>query len=264
MFDLDGIENAIDIAVGSHGGCVLLAHGNVECWGSAEPGHQGDASGENDATRRRDLKLPEAAVDVAVSDTHACAVLDDGRVFCLGVDDYGEVTGEPHDISSRRIVQEPIAVAGIHDAVKVALNMDRTCVLHRSGSVTCFGFVRGGPGVGDIGRSVVRGIDDVVDLVSSRVATCAVGANASLRCWGLSTCGSIAEDVMVRGEDGCSVQHVTAPVSVEGFTTVRNVGMDEGATCVIDGNSEVWCRGWRWDDGLGFAVSGPEPYRVRL
>lgn len=109
-------KNFVDVKLGFFGGCVLIEEGSVACWGTVSPSVElrggsidfGPASAEV-------VRLPRPAVQIAVGENHACAVLDDGTVYCHGNNAYGQVNtelGDGHDYD----FTPPVAVPGIIDA----------------------------------------------------------------------------------------------------------------------------------------------------
>ncbi len=58
--------------------------GQLLCWGANEWGQLGDGTEERALEPRMHAGLPGTPVSVAVGGRHACALLDDGRVYCWG------------------------------------------------------------------------------------------------------------------------------------------------------------------------------------
>jgi hypothetical protein len=98
---------AVDTLAGGRRGC-LVVDGHVECW------HPGVAE-------RRRIVGVESAQEITVGRAHACARTSRGAVLCW------DFSGTPGS-----------AVEATTEAVAVQARDDRTCVLHRSGSVSCW------------------------------------------------------------------------------------------------------------------------------
>jgi alpha-tubulin suppressor-like RCC1 family protein len=82
-----------------------------------------------------DAGPPGVFLDVAVGQGFACALADDGRVFCWGHADWGGLgDGE---ISNERAIAR--AVSGIDDVTAIAVGNEHACALRSSGEVWCWG-----------------------------------------------------------------------------------------------------------------------------
>lgn len=110
--------------------CAILDSGELWCWGS-----QFDGTPYPIPTH-----IPELThvTRVALSSTHACAVVDAGasvhEVWCWGFSNNGEL-GDGLNTPSFT----PVQAVGISDAVDVVVSDEATCVLHATGLVGCFG-----------------------------------------------------------------------------------------------------------------------------
>jgi alpha-tubulin suppressor-like RCC1 family protein len=183
-------------------------------------------------------------VQVKCEDNAGCAVTEDGRLFCYDVQRLGS--------GCRADFQE---VPDVADATSVSMSMDEICVLHRDGTVSCakLGWAPSGESQrGEFGT--VPGLGGVVQLRSSRIATCGLLQSGELRCWGLSGCGSLGIS------EGCEFTEVSTPISVQHGLETRLFGMQDGLTCSLDANDDVWCWGLSgWD---GEAKGSPVPRRI--
>jgi len=136
----------VALARGSQGShqCGVRDDGRAVCWGNNDDGQLGDGTHVGGPTPVTvvDLSAPsqrlEGVVRVARGWHHTCAVVQDGRVFCWGRGVNGELGLGP-------IVDAPTAlpVVGITDGAEVAASSSTTCVVHKSGRVSCFGLVAG-------------------------------------------------------------------------------------------------------------------------
>ena len=249
----------VDVKVGFFGGCALVEEGSVACWGSLSPNLL--LRGDSGPDSLELVALPRPAVQIAVSDAHTCAVLDDGSVYCHGQESYGQVTGQLRDGRELAFVA-PTAVPGINDAKQVSLTMDGTCVLHATGKVTCFG-AAGSAGLGPTGTPSAYGqpaeLEHVTHLNSNRHAVCARVEGDELFCWGISSCGTF-DDSEASCEEFASWDR---PRRVSHRPSVDVFGLHDSLLCTSDGQLS-FCSGWRWDDDLGRAVAEPIAYTVAL
>jgi alpha-tubulin suppressor-like RCC1 family protein len=262
VFGLDGSSpgrRALQVAADSSTTCALLETGAVQCWGSGVAGQLGNGqSGLSEfSTRPVDVLTVDGvlntAVDVDVSNRHACAVLDSGAVVCWGIDENG-VLG---DGSNGALVRStPVAVLGLGGAgphaVRVALGPSTSCVLLDSGGVMCWG----GEHVGDGGMTTrhapvaVSGIDGVVSsatqLSVGADGACAALDDGSLVCW---------------GDTPATVTGLTG-----GGTSVTDVAVGSFHRCVVlsDGTARCWGsdNAGQVGDGIDDGATEPLPTQV--
>ena len=81
-----GVENAVDLAVGDHHGCVVLAEGAVACWGSNDLAQLGVGDRVDHALVPGTVvqNSMRSAVMVAAGKDHTCAVDRSGGLWCWG------------------------------------------------------------------------------------------------------------------------------------------------------------------------------------
>jgi alpha-tubulin suppressor-like RCC1 family protein len=77
--------------------------------------------------------LPAAAT-VTAGGAHSCAALTDGRVFCWGANDQGQL-GDGDNVPSL----VPVPVPALTAVVQVAAGRAHTCARQRDGAVWCWG-----------------------------------------------------------------------------------------------------------------------------
>lgn len=146
-----------------------------------------------------------AARTIAVSQSHACVVLD-GAVKCFGTNLYGQF-GVNDDTNKVPFQRPPTTVPGIRDAVEVEVSGDKTCARHSDGTVSCWGVNRygglGAPANEPCGHKnsercriepeKVAGLANVVKIVSSNSRSCALLADGTMKCWGGGAPGDTGE-----------------------------------------------------------------------
>jgi hypothetical protein len=148
-----GIDDAVDVAVGSGSVCVVHASGGVSCWGSLSsspvPVRMPDVAdavsvsaftsrtcalhrdGHETCWTRNGAQVdttrsssPAGSVAVDRSGSMACAMVHDATVQC-----WGGVVGS----------QEPVPVPGITGVTSISVGGARGCVTLGDGSARCFG-----------------------------------------------------------------------------------------------------------------------------
>jgi alpha-tubulin suppressor-like RCC1 family protein len=232
----------------------------ILCWGENQNSLLGQGSGQNYATLNQ-LNVPTEVVgiaavstDVAVHQTHACAVVT-GSLRCWGRDDFGEVTGTSTH-GEIPVVQTPIA-SGIQTTAgrKVAVGYSTTCAIVTSpaGGVKCFGRGDlGALGTGSFASSAdelaVTGVTGATSLAASDNAFCAVISGGSVKCWGLNFSGELGN-----GTNKTS----NLPVTVQGISDASAISGQGDSFCALRSGGGVKCWG---DGGVGQLGDGTALY----
>lgn len=120
-----GIRDAVGISAGKYETCAIIRGGSVSCWGLNANGQLGNNSFENSFTPVpvKGLPGPVVALDVAKHTEyyaagprwfggHACALIDNGTVWCWGNNTYGQL-GDGTFSQSRAV---PVTVKGLDTA----------------------------------------------------------------------------------------------------------------------------------------------------
>ncbi|MFO8073989.1 MAG: hypothetical protein R6V85_19170 [Polyangia bacterium] len=161
---------AVEADLGSGAACALLESGSLMCWGDNHWGQLGDGTTED-----REKPVPVVGLDgvqivgftMGSVGSHACALADDGRVFCWGNNQRGQVgTGEISDELSAWKVTEPSEVVGLSEPiVSVSAGTAHTCAVGASGAVYCWGKNSDGQLGNGRDRSACESDDDSCQLV---------------------------------------------------------------------------------------------------
>jgi len=184
---VDGLTDAIQIAVGFSSTCAVRITGEVVCWGKNDAGQLGDGTRVDRLTPTAVSGLTDVK-QVAVGFNHACATRTDGDVWCWG----GNTTGQLGN-GTRTSSNTPTR-ASITNAAKVSAGSQSTCVAQGSGSVLCWG---SGASVGDgvftahPYPTIVANIFDAVETSVGVLPVCARLASGEVRCWGDNRDGAI-------------------------------------------------------------------------
>jgi alpha-tubulin suppressor-like RCC1 family protein len=201
---------------------------------------------------------PESFVSVAVGGDHLCAIRSDGRAFCWGF-------GERGQLGSGKIegfLAAPVEVVGLPAATAISAGGEFTCALTAAGGVYCWGndeYGQVGDGVADINAS--RPAPFAVPLPSAAVAvtaggyhfggghSCALLASGAVYCWGADQAGQIGD-----GKSGFNV-FSTAPFVVAGLPPIQAIAAGGMHTCALAADGRVFCWG---DDAAGQIGDGHE------
>eukprot|EP00004_Rigifila_ramosa_P017984 TRINITY_DN4428_c1_g1_i2.p1 TRINITY_DN4428_c1_g1~~TRINITY_DN4428_c1_g1_i2.p1 ORF type:complete len:1188 (-),score=177.39 TRINITY_DN4428_c1_g1_i2:1739-4816(-) len=188
-----------DLSAGPAHVCLLSAAGQVACWGANESGQLGiginsvnptvgDQPGEMPPQA---VTLLAAAVQVKCGQEHTCALLSSDQLQCWGRNRYGQL-GAGWD--SATVTAIPGPALNIPPIASLALLQSSTCVLYRTGGVTCWGYNNNGQlGFGDtntryspISQTIDLGSPSVFSVASgaSALHVCALLTDGELKCWG--------------------------------------------------------------------------------
>jgi len=242
-----GLAGIQAITAGAAHTCALEADGSVACWGSDIACEIGDrcAPGSQDPSDAAPVLTPTAvpglgaaalaiqagAVDRA-SLGFTCALLTGGTISCWGDDALGlapdsATTGIP-----------ATAIAGVTDAVAMAIGGTFGCDVRSTGAAECWGLgPLGQPGTDVTTHSAtpitVAGLSDVRALAAGWFHACALRNDGTVACWGANTSGQLG--------DGTATDSPT-PVEVTGLTdaVAISVGAYESCALLADGSLRCW------------------------
>ena len=135
---------------------------------------------------------------------------------------------------------------------QLALGDNHTCLLHSTGTVSCWGWNQYGQ-TGQSNETIVTGEETITGLVGIQAVsagayhTCALDQQGQVWCWGRNNDGQLG--------DGTN-QDSPTPVLVRGFLDRMIQAISAGSmhTCAIDRQGGVWCWGSNRNGKLGQAV----------
>jgi len=219
-----------------------IAGGEVFCWGNNNSRIVA-ANGNYFAAPTRIANVG-AAIDIAVGQTSACAVLGDGAVRCWGDGRRGTMTQEAYRDYN---IRGPVTLPHINNAVKITGGFNNFCVLDVISELVCWGSNPNGQlGTGTaeplfVGRRPLReiGFVDVqaVDVSMGSAHTCAVLVTGAVKCFGMNLSGQM-------GLDPALSPFSAVPRIADGLRTrAVSVIASTDATCVTDTEGQVWCFG---------------------
>lgn len=232
---VDGVERAVEVAVGAHHACARTEEGRVLCWGRNREGQLGDGTAQ-----ARSRAVPVAGIrgasDLAIGRHESC-VVEDGRVRCWGraagrilAAGAGSTPRPPPQQDELTVVDVP----GIGDAIAVTLGSGSRlhgCALEADGAVACWGAnacgqSRGATSTGGDAPAAIEGVEDAVAVRAGGRFTCALAARGRVLCWGCTPDG----------------ERRPAPTGVPGVTAV-SIEAGERHACVITPRGLVQCWG---------------------
>jgi alpha-tubulin suppressor-like RCC1 family protein len=259
-----GVENAVEVSIGNNSTCVRTSDAAVDCWGLGSSGQLGTDAGAvpcasgntcNPAPQR--IPLPAPAKRVTTGEPYACALLEDGTVWCWGDNTYGELgNGSPGGSHA-----SPVKVALTTDVTDVAAGRGRpaTCVTKTDGAIWCWGINYRGL-LGHVGNDLqcpapTGGTVDCNPVPSpigsftgfsaptvSQVA-CANGGGKGIYCWGYNGMGQLGLGTVD------NLDHSTpAPITV---TNPALIAPGLNHVCSLDAQGQVSCWGFNFWGEIG-------------
>jgi alpha-tubulin suppressor-like RCC1 family protein len=241
------------------------AHGGASASGSTSGGGLDGGDGGTDAADTGggdgDAAPTQGPVEVVVggdeeeaNNHHACARYADGRVFCWGLNTWGQAGADP---AAMNMVLTPVQVMGLTDAVKLAAGSSHSCALRATGNVVCWG----DNGLGELGvPPAVSGLATpmpqavtlpltATDVSAGDVWTCATLKDGSLYCWGAD--GG-------RFGTGTAGPNTPTPTLVPTSFLLSRVSIGPYAACGIDSAHSVVCWGEGGQGDLGNGMPGTQ------
>jgi len=179
-----GLGDAADLALGSIQSCARRRGGSVVCWGSIGPDMFGGGSAFDRLVPTAIAGLTDA-VELGAGGIHMCARRRTGAVVCWGQN----VSGQLGDGTMLPRTLTPAPVAGLVDAVELAIGTNHSCARRSGGEVVCWGANFSGQ-LGD-GTTAPRGtptrvtgLGAAVDVAAGPAHSCARVASGEVFCWG--------------------------------------------------------------------------------
>ncbi len=197
--------------------------------------------------------LPVPPIDVAAGESHACAVMADGRVYCWGANHHGQLGDGTFTTRTR-----PVQVLGIDNAVSVALGSWHSCALLKTGEVRCWGYNthgnlgRGTSSSAEVVPAAVVGITDAVALSSRYNHACVVRAGGAVACWGYNYSGAVGGSASPAFPHG-----VLSPRPVSGVASAVAVATGAQMSCAVLQGGGVTCWGDNAQGQLGDGTTVP-------
>lgn len=244
------------LAAGAGHSCAITASGGVRCWGDNTFGQLGDDSTEQRRTPVAVVGLPDGSIVTALAagNTHTCALLVDGSVYCWGRNNNGQLGGATATFSPT-----PSRVQGSAGVTALVAGADHTCVLSNTGE-RCWGV----NGSGQLGNQTTTNSAEpvLVNGLSGTASTLAAGAahtcaltDTGVQCWGANASGQLG--------DGSTDSSLT-PKIISEFDAVIPLGAGANHTCAATASGAAcWGANSRGQLGDGTQANKLAPVAVQ-
>jgi len=260
---------AVDVAVGGGFSCVLREDGGVECWGKNDMGQLGNGSTQDSGLpqpvlvdSQNGLVPLTGVVQLSAGWEFACALRDNGTVWCWGANDAGQLGTGTYEDGAFQTWADPIDE--INSVTKIVAGGRHACALLEDKTARCWGldgigFQLGG-GLQPKGPIVTvansasdrSAFPNIVDIAAGGQQTCSVLGDGSMRCWGLDPDSGGAPEL---GLNASSPVPTVLPYPSDKAARV-DAGL--GITCWSLENGQVECQG-----AAPIGAEGTSSYRPR-
>jgi hypothetical protein len=208
--------------------------------------------------RPQAMDLPGAFSQVAAGNGHTCVLAEDGRAWCWGEGEAGQLGHGAFALSP-----VPVPVSASVPLAVLSARANRTCALARDGSAWCWGedaaapVGRGLKALTDTKRAsptvVSRGPFMAVAVGGSH--TCVLAPSGDAYCWGANLYGEL-------GDGSVRESHAAVPVLHDRpFTTIV---AGQSHTCALDRDALAWCWGQNEFGQLGDGAQRHQPRPVAV
>ena len=168
----------------------------------------------------------------------ACAVLEDGSLWCWGANGSGQL-----GLGWRGAAWLSQAITDVARWSTIEAGWKLGCGLDRAGQAWCWG-ADASPFVSAMGSHVdaqrpvlvAPGVSDWTGLSGYSGHTCGIRADGSLWCWRANNTGQLGNGGTTQAYD---------PVPVQGAGPWSVVSAGNGHTCAVKADATLWC----WGDG---------------
>jgi len=222
-------DDVTNLTLGDGHACVLVASGNVFCWGYNGWGQLGDGTYVNRLSPEQVPGL-SGVVAIRAGSRMTCALRSDGAVLCWGAGDCGVGDG------TTAMRPSPTLVTTVAGGAVVEAGGQHACATSASGSLHCWGCnLQGQVGDGTTTSAptpieVLSGIT-TQDVVASIDHTCSLHPGGRVRCWGAGR----------RVGDGTGMMRAVPTLLTRPSDAIQ-ISASGGHTCAlrIGGTAECW------------------------
>lgn len=260
------------VSAGDNATCALTTEGRVYCWGFGGNGALGNGSVADSAVPvaidASGVMDDKEVIDINVMSGSACAITSDGKVYCWGSNDFGQLGNGTLVSASAPVAVDTSGVLADRRATSLGSGgFATTCVTLDDGGAACWGAgIFGSMGNGTnavynttpvlVSMAGVLSGKDVAQLAVGTFHVCALTTDTTLACWGRNGEGEL-------GIGDTTNRNVPALVDTSGVLdglTVTTMAAGGETTCAIAGEGQVFC----WGDGTYGALGAGSTASVNV
>lgn len=246
---VQGLSDAIGLALGESHACALRRTGAVVCWGDNGFGQLG-----NGTTDDSNVPVPVSSLTGVTSLTagrgHTCARRVDGTVRCWG----GNANGQLGDGTTQSRTQR-VTVSGLASVLSIAAGFAHSCALLANDTLRCWGSSQFGQlGNGSTTQQTLPApVSTLAGAMTARLISagashaCAIRSTGALACWGNNGNGQLG--------DGTTTSRALA-TAVPGQTGLVALATGSFHTCTLRVDGLVSCWGSNGTGQIGNGVTG--------
>ncbi len=225
------------LATGAHHTCALLQDSTAYCWGRNLELQLGTGGSEQQDSLPRVVATGLRFTQIAVGETHTCALTAIGAAYCWGDGTHGQL-GKSGTTSA----SAPVPVDGGLTFRAIAAGARHTCALTDAGEAYCWGENAyqqlGHDTAADVvGTPVpVGGGLIFISIKGGETHTCGIAPNHAAYCWGNNMFGMV-------GSGDSAASTVALPAAVAGGLTFKSIAGAMSHTCGITTAGAAYCWG---------------------
>jgi alpha-tubulin suppressor-like RCC1 family protein len=274
--DLGVGRNALTVDTGEGLTCALLDNGWVRCWGGGSNGRLGYGNtnniGDNEAPGVAGPvslgveSVGRFAIAISGSNSHDCALLDNGTVRCWGDPSEGQLGyGNLNQIGDNETPGSvgPVDLGSGRTAASITTGFRHTCALIDNGTIRCWGSgdkgQLGNASMAEVGDNetpasagpVEMGGRNAVAITSGSEFNCAIFDDGTVRCWGSALSGQLGYGNTNNIGDN-ELPSSAGPVDLGAGRTARSIDAGSDHVCALLDNGTVRCWGLNSNGQLGY------------
>jgi alpha-tubulin suppressor-like RCC1 family protein len=240
------------VVLGASFGCGLTTAATVYCWGGDGQGELGDSATDLGVTTPVRTHLPYSStnpvIDIEAGSSHACALTQNGTVYCWGSNGNGQVGNG----TSTGPVTTPAQITGTWG--QITLGAQHTCAIQGTPPLAGANYVYcwGNNSSGQFGNNLPSGTPQTTPLntgliyyliAAGGLHTCGINNKVvgGLYCWGNDQFGQLGNGYSGSFYSAPVQAHVLDPLT-GGLAVVTSVSAGNSTTCAVDnaGNGDCW------------------------
>ncbi len=216
------LAGVTSFAAASGHACGVWPDKVAKCWAVNAFGVAGVGNDEYTIKTPTAVKDLSDVASVGEGQNHACALKNDGTVWCWGYGSSGQLGN-----GTNGQVNAPVQVTGLTDATQLAVATNTACALKKDGTVACWGEGFSNTPTAVEGAAGITSID-------AQGFMCGIAADKSVLCWGNNEYGQLG--------DGTTDKRPKQAAPVVGLAGVAqiSVGMTHACALLDDGDVKCW------------------------